>query len=373
MYKSSKMTGEKLSEIDTTTKLAEFGQLLYKAKHAGAHKPKHRADQAAGAHKPKHRADQAAGAQKPKRRADQAAGAQKPKRPKKSDPNQPKKPKEIKDPRAPKSIMNAFILYCKLQREAFKNESQQPSQEDLGISWNAFTVSQKAVFTTKVEKYKEQYKTALSTYVDSGYHEAWIKKDDEAKKDYILKFNRDQAATGVAANAQGANQDLSSGKYAYIEICSYEGAPSKQPTQPGQAPATPGSRVEDTDNKLEQAEQAKKLADTGVENGKKRVFHARQQLQKAQDELMQAFEHLERTHACLQQAKAAAQEAVEKKEAEQEAAKKEGSRTRGSQKEGSRTRGSQKGGGRKTRNACVKENDRRCNNQTCKIGEVSEY
>ena len=301
------MTGEKLSEIDTTTKVAEFGQLLYQAKHAGAHKPK--------------------------RRADQAAGAQKPKRPKKSDPNQPKKPKEIKDPRAPKSIMNAFILYCKLQREAFKNESQQPSQEDLGISWKALTVSQKAVFTKKVEKYKEQYKTALSTYVDSGYHEAWIKKDDEAKKDYILKFNRDQAATGVAANAQGANQDLSSGKYAYIEICSYEGAPSKQPTQPGQAPATPGSRVEDTDNKLEQAEQAKKLADTGVENGTKRVFHARQQLQKAQDELMQAFEHLEWTHACLQQAKAAAQEAVEKKEAEQEAAKKKAAEQEAAKKE----------------------------------------
>jgi hypothetical protein len=280
------MTGEKSSERDMTEQLASFGQSLYQA------------DQAAGAHKPKRR--------------------------KKSDPNQPKKQKELKDPHAPKSVLNNYLLYCKLQREANKNESQPPSKQALADSWNAFNDTQKAVFTAKVDKYKVQYAKALSTYVQTEEYEVWTKKDDEAKKDYIMEFNRDQAATGVAANAQGANQDSPSGKYqnqnnACIEIYGYERADSAQPTQAEQT----NDHVKHANNELQQAKLAKKHADSDVINQEQHLKQIQRALQIASEALMKAFQNREATTCRLNNAQAKHEAALKEEALKEEALKEE--------------------------------------------------
>ncbi|ORX62206.1 HMG-box [Hesseltinella vesiculosa] len=90
---------------------------------------------------------------------------------KKLGPQEPQARKK-KDPNAPKGPGNVFFLYCRMERESFKDELQTDNLGEvtrlLGQKWKAMTDAEKKKYYDVYDREQEEYRKAMVSYNAAG-------------------------------------------------------------------------------------------------------------------------------------------------------------------------------------------------------------
>jgi hypothetical protein len=75
---------------------------------------------------------------------------------------------KLKDPQAPKKPLNAYMIFCKSERESVKSElpdlSSKEIMKELAQRWKTISDKKKRKFKKKEEALKEEYKMAMESY-----------------------------------------------------------------------------------------------------------------------------------------------------------------------------------------------------------------
>ncbi|CAO3625108.1 unnamed protein product [Cunninghamella echinulata] len=92
-----------------------------------------------------------------------------------------------KDPNAPKGPGNVFFLFCRMERENFKDELPTENLGEvtrlLGQKWKAMTDDEKKKYYDIYDKEQEEYRKAMKSYKDAG--------GGESGKIAVSKMNED--------------------------------------------------------------------------------------------------------------------------------------------------------------------------------------
>ncbi|KAI8060845.1 hypothetical protein BC940DRAFT_311238 [Gongronella butleri] len=93
-----------------------------------------------------------------------------------------------KDPNAPKGPGNVFFLYCRMERENFKDEAQTENLGEvtrlLGQKWKAMSDQEKKKYYDVYDKEQEEYRKAMKSYTEAGGGDAGrIAVEEMTRKD----------------------------------------------------------------------------------------------------------------------------------------------------------------------------------------------
>ncbi|GBB95765.1 hypothetical protein RclHR1_02610002 [Rhizophagus clarus] len=104
-----------------------------------------------------------------------------------------KRKKQNRDPNAPKRPRNAFLMYCKSQRDQAREENQNKGFQDvtriLSQKWKDLPNEEKQKYYDMYNKEKERYEIEMSSYVGTSSQFGYIQPEESTRNEVITRFD----------------------------------------------------------------------------------------------------------------------------------------------------------------------------------------
>lgn len=103
-----------------------------------------------------------------------------------------KRKKQNRDPNAPKRPRNAFLMYCKSQRDQAREENQNKGFQDvtriLSQKWKDLPNEEKQKYYDMYNKEKQRYEIEMSSYVGTSSQFGYIQQDEGIQNEVTTYF-----------------------------------------------------------------------------------------------------------------------------------------------------------------------------------------